>query len=219
MVDVTPFVKYKAMQVEPIWGSAQYSPFSTKSNAKRFSTERNMRVSPLLLLPRELRDYIWEYVLGSYLIFNTQPERPLAMAHDSDRYIKHPLAILRVCRSTYPEARFVPFTINNFWYKHTHPRMPSDVNVWWRKLMPTQFNAVRNVLVFLGRDINDTDVLQVEALAPLVGLRTIVFRVYAGYTGTGRDIADEKFQFIENKLVERLKEVLCAEGVTIIFQS
>ena len=53
----------------------------------------------------------------------------------------------------------------------------------------------------------------------MVGLRTIVFRVYAGYTGTGRDIADEKFQFIENKLVERLKEVLCAEGVTIIFQS
>jgi len=39
-----------------------------------------MRVSLLLLLPRELRDHVWEYVLGSYLIFNTQPERPLAMA-------------------------------------------------------------------------------------------------------------------------------------------
>jgi len=178
-----------------------------------------MRVSHLLPLPRELRDYIWEYVLGSYLIFNTQPERPLAMAHDSDQYIKNPLAILCVCRSTYAEARLIPFAINNFWCRPTYPPMPSDVNDWWRKLMPAQFNAIRTVSMHLGRDITDTDILQAEALAPLVGLRTIVFRFCAGYTGSSRDNTDEGFHSMKDKLVERLEKVLCAEGVTIIFQS
>jgi len=178
-----------------------------------------MRVSPLLLLPRELRDYIWEYVLGGYLIFNTQPERPLAMAHDSDKYIKHPLAILCVCRSTYAEARLLPFAINTFWYRPTYPPMPSDVDDWWRKLIPAQFNAIRTVSMHLGRDVTDTDILQAEALAPLVGLRTIVFTGYAGYTGSWRDNTDEGFHSMKDKLVDRLKKVLCAEGVTIIFQS
>ena len=178
-----------------------------------------MRFSPLLLLPRELRDYIWEYVLGSYLIFNTQPERPLAMAHDSDQYIKHPLTILCVCRSTYAEARFTPFAINNFWYRPTHSPMPSDVNEWWRKLMPAQFNAIRIVSMHLGRDITDTDILQAGALAPLVGLRTIVFRFCAGYTGSSRDNTDEGFRSMKDKLVKRLEKVLCAEGVTIVFKA
>jgi hypothetical protein len=176
-----------------------------------------MRVSSLLLLPRELRDHDWEYVLGNYIIFNTQPERPLVMAHDSGDHIKHPLAILRVCRSTYAEARFIPFSINNFWYRPTHPPMPSDVSDWWRKLIPAQFNAIRTVSMFLGRDITDTDILQAEALARLMGLRTIVFNVYAGYTGSWRDDTDDRFQLMKNKLMERLEEVLEADGVTVIF--
>ena len=97
--------------------------------------------------------------------------------------------------------------------------MPSDVNDWWRKLMPAQFNAIRTVSMHLGRDITDTDIMQVEALAPLVGLRRIVFNVYAGYTGSWRDMTDERFQLMKDKLVKRLEEVLCAERVAIIFQT
>jgi len=85
--------------------------------------------------------------------------------------------------------------------------------------MPAQFNAIRTVSMHLGRDITDTDILQAEALAPLVGLRTIVFTGYAGYTGSWRDNTDEGFHSMKDKLVKRLEEVLCAERVAIIFQA
>lgn len=71
--------------------------------------------------------------------------------------------------------------------------------------------------MFLGRDITYIEVLQVEALASWVGLRTIVFNFYAVYTGSWRDDTDERFQLMKNKLLERLEEVLEADGVTIIF--
>jgi hypothetical protein len=153
-----------------------------------------MRVSPFLLLPRELRDDIYEYVLGDYHIFSTQPGRLLVMSHQSAEYIKNPLAILLACRSTYAEARLVPFVVNKFWYKLTSPPPHSDINTWMGKLLPAQLNAIRTVSLFLGKDRKDIDLLYAEALT---GLRTLKCRVYLVTRGvderfTVRSLVDEE---------------------------
>jgi hypothetical protein len=178
-----------------------------------------MRVSAFLLLPRELRDDIYEYALGDYIIFSTQPERPLAMFLQSAEYTKNPLAILLACRSTYAEARLVPFAVNAFWYRPTCPPPHSDINTWMKKLLPAQLNAIRTVSLYLGRDIRDIDTLYAEALAPLTGLRKLTFRVYPGYTGSWREMDDEEFQLTKGELTMKLDEVLCADGVAVIFTS
>lgn len=79
------------------------------------SMDRNARASPLLRLPAELRNRVYEYVLykGTYW-FNreraTTSKRPIEIVPR----IANRLSLLRVCRQTYAETALLPFSLNTF---------------------------------------------------------------------------------------------------------
>jgi hypothetical protein len=91
-----------------------YDPGDVNADPKH-STEANQRNSPLLRLPAELRNQIYELVLrhdclslalGRYL--NLQPIR---LYPDPG---SRTLALLRVCRQDHFEAALLPYSLNTF---------------------------------------------------------------------------------------------------------
>jgi hypothetical protein len=75
------------------------------------SAQRNTTTSPLLRLPRELRDLIWTYTLSGNII--KAEYRPV------DKYpratpLKHRFGLLRTCRQIYAETSSLPWTLSTF---------------------------------------------------------------------------------------------------------
>ncbi|PVI04525.1 hypothetical protein DM02DRAFT_651474 [Periconia macrospinosa] len=71
--------------------------------------------SPFLRLPPEIRNRIYEFVLGGRLLLLSPPEL-------RDGYPVNSLALLLVCRQIHQETRDLPFTLNRFTVKHPHER-------------------------------------------------------------------------------------------------
>jgi hypothetical protein len=77
------------------------------------SVKRNQD-SPLLCLPPEIRNRIWEYTLGGNDI------RQVDYGHRISVFLAKPheglntFALLRVCRQTYAETALLPFSVNTF---------------------------------------------------------------------------------------------------------
>jgi hypothetical protein len=74
--------------------------------------------SPLLRLPPEIRNKIWEYTLG-HNIFKPVRVR-VSIQKFKSKWISRPdepqigLALLATCRQIYSEAAFMPFNLNTF---------------------------------------------------------------------------------------------------------
>jgi hypothetical protein len=86
------------------------------------STARNQAQSPLLLLPAEMRNTIYDYVLGGYDIKIAHVSHPYHRlravlktdpSHDSTR-LENFLAITRTCRQIRAESNNLAFSLNEF---------------------------------------------------------------------------------------------------------
>jgi len=72
-------------------------------------------MSPLLQLPAEDRNIIWELVLGGQVLQSIPTSRPLTLAPSS---IEHSgMAVLCVCRSIYAESASLPLPMSTFVFK------------------------------------------------------------------------------------------------------
>ncbi|RYN33813.1 hypothetical protein AA0112_g5632 [Alternaria arborescens] len=71
-------------------------------------TPRNSDISPLLRLPGEIRNEVYQYVLneGAYHFMD---DDLWPMTECEERF-----ALLRVCREIYNETRLLPFSLNTF---------------------------------------------------------------------------------------------------------
>jgi len=82
------------------------------------STERNDRDSPLLRLPSELKNLIYEYVLTvSYPLCFTRKKHPTKKTKKSRdkkllRGVQYDLSLLRVCRKIHHDTALLPFSLN-----------------------------------------------------------------------------------------------------------
>ncbi|RMZ66580.1 tetratricopeptide-like helical [Pyrenophora seminiperda CCB06] len=103
--------KYACVQIPP------YRPLVSQQERRRqlvqrlaAITERNQQTSPLLRLPAELRNKIYNYV------FHSPPIRPYRdhRVYGAWAYSRRQLSLLQVCRQVYFEARLVPFKCNVF---------------------------------------------------------------------------------------------------------
>jgi hypothetical protein len=78
-----------------------------------YSTALNVRSSPLIRLPGELRNLIYGYALGEDRFgcygFVRRTHPTLAWGERENR-----LALLRVCHQIYEEAALLPFSLNEF---------------------------------------------------------------------------------------------------------
>ncbi|KAF2831205.1 hypothetical protein CC86DRAFT_269165, partial [Ophiobolus disseminans] len=76
------------------------------------STERNDHDSPLLRLPGELRNRVYEFVL------HQNPRRYLRSFQTSSMWHQGPnlrnLSILSVCKKTHHDTALLPFALNTF---------------------------------------------------------------------------------------------------------
>jgi len=73
---------------------------------------RNTAESPLLRLPGEIRNHIYEHVLGQRTYALWVYSFKATYTHPND------LALLRVCRKVYDEAKLLPFSLNTFCFPH-----------------------------------------------------------------------------------------------------
>jgi hypothetical protein len=114
----------------------------------------NQIASPLLRLPAELCNIIYEYALGGKEVHlghgrceTREPQKaPKSPIHLSPTYIyrRRPFSLLRVCRQTNAEARYLPFTLNEFW----------GTTYWFADarrdfLTPERFDCITSVVVQL----------------------------------------------------------------------
>jgi hypothetical protein len=69
--------------------------------------------SPLLRIPPEIRNRIWEYALGGKN-FRQQPRGRKQMFVPMPRERVNASALLRTCRQIYAETALIPFAVNTF---------------------------------------------------------------------------------------------------------
>jgi len=90
----------------------------TQHHSHHYSTERNDRVSPLLRLPGELKNHIYEYVLTvSYpLCFSRKKHATKKTKKSRDkkllRVIQFDISLLHVCRKIHHDTALLPFSLN-----------------------------------------------------------------------------------------------------------
>src|SRR4051812_1008942 len=115
------------------------------------SKQWNETRSPLLRLPAELRNNIYEYVLGGKSIcLTTRNGKPVGeicpridppgTGYSSDDRLYGVLQLLYVCRQIYVEARFLSFTINVFPYNNVLLNLQV-----WRQEKPNTMSLITTV--------------------------------------------------------------------------
>lgn len=76
---------------------------------------KSNQMSPLLRLPPEIRNKIWQYVLGGKLIrVEDQKGSRYAKFSSSPSEPDNAMALLRTCRQVYAEAALMPLLLNTF---------------------------------------------------------------------------------------------------------
>jgi hypothetical protein len=154
----------------------------------------NQRQSPLLRLPAELRNRIYEYTLGGNTILINpwfgKPRFRITVCDETSW--EHPgclVALTAVCRQIHAEARFVPFELNCF---HSHAEYASSA--FWVHLTPDQKNHIRSVILKIDRkkfclrcswieaglDLNEVRALQ--SLGTLQNLERLELKFFNVYT-------------------------------------
>ncbi|CAN9339028.1 unnamed protein product [Alternaria sp. RS040] len=80
-------------------------------------TAANQRNSPLLRLPAELRNRVYEYALGGHEIWVTTPIPETKTKIYLDRWGDVPaFTLLKVCSQIYAEAALLPYSLNTFFF-------------------------------------------------------------------------------------------------------
>lgn len=134
---------------------------STSADLPRL--ERNALCSPLLRLSPEVRNAIYAYALGGYVI-------DIYDASSQRRHVAlHPL---ETCRQIYIEARMIPFIRNTFFCPSSTTRMP------WSLSLPGQVQAITTVSLHAYRGAAGTREQTEKSvddlvLEPFTGLRRL----------------------------------------------
>lgn len=108
------------------------------------STESNSE-SPLLRLPAEIRNCIWEYVLGGNVrdvtIFKRDSKRytEWLIAMSSASFPEHSHALLSTCRQIYAETALLTFSTNEFRFRS------KTTFKWTRDLSKVQKDLIHTV--------------------------------------------------------------------------
>ncbi|CAE7000757.1 hypothetical protein CFE70_001059 [Pyrenophora teres f. teres 0-1] len=78
-------------------------------------TQLNATNSPLLRLPAELRNQIYEYALGGHIFyFYTE----CSNEYPHDRFFHNDIALVYVCRQLNAETALLPYALNSFIYRY-----------------------------------------------------------------------------------------------------
>jgi hypothetical protein len=112
----------------------------------RPSSRRNQQSSPLLRLPAEIRNTIYEYVLGGeswhYLTYiGVRLSLKRRLSKDDERPEKEPhfLALFKTCRQLQAETKLLPFKLNLF------PTFVKDLLDFLRVLSPSQASVIHTI--------------------------------------------------------------------------
>ena len=103
--------------------------------------KRNQEESPLLRLPAEIRNRIYEYALGLGRTFRMDIRRNANLVGvDKKSKEKNCLSLLRACRQIYAEAVLIPFRVNTFVFHGQH-----IFDEWTSTVLPIRREAVASI--------------------------------------------------------------------------
>ncbi|KAF2118565.1 hypothetical protein BDV96DRAFT_643806 [Lophiotrema nucula] len=173
---------------------------------------RNSTQSPLLRLPAELRNKIWEFATSGYQMqIESQDDSEHAKSYRLRVYQRntisgapayHVFSLSAVCRQIYSEVGTLPYSLNEF-------MLCGTLNSWLRDLLPGQVNAISTI------DIDE------EAFKKFPGLRTVF--VCDGFKAAiACDIEEENLLGFTNrdtgKVVSAWVKQVEGEHVEVIFR-
>lgn len=132
LLDVTPRGRYVSRSVSQhikTWN------FHLKESPR---AQRNLKKSPLLRLPPEVRHRIFEYALsGGYITLVGFKNVSRAVVAGGRKNL---FALSRVCRQTYVETALMPFALTTFTY---YGDKQFSLDLWAKARLPVQVAAVR----------------------------------------------------------------------------
>ncbi|KAF2682576.1 hypothetical protein K458DRAFT_390503 [Lentithecium fluviatile CBS 122367] len=124
------------------------------------------QVSQLLRIPGELRDMIYEFVLGGLQLYVVKDGSDIFIELFDDKYpfgfsrcpsrrlngpdVADIFVITQVCRQTHSESCLLPFKLDHFYASFVGPHIFND---FLRKLCGAQRNAISS----LGRSLDELD--------------------------------------------------------------
>ncbi|OSS50740.1 hypothetical protein B5807_04087 [Epicoccum nigrum] len=115
------------------------------------ATESNSK-SPLLRLPPEIRNRIWEYTVGGKVLDVTYFQRYRSRRYveevttiSKDSFPQHSHALLQACRQIYAETALLPFSKNTFRFER------EQAFEWARQLLKVQQNLLEKVHIVTHR--------------------------------------------------------------------
>ncbi|KAF1360416.1 hypothetical protein EJ07DRAFT_177115 [Lizonia empirigonia] len=94
----------------------------TRKSGKHVKTIKQNSLTPLLQLPPEVRNQIWEYALGGN-VFEITSSRKVQTRRRTKESVqpKHAFPLLGVCRQIYAETALLPYKANAFDFKWNNP--------------------------------------------------------------------------------------------------
>ena len=150
----------------------------TNASAKLVrSSLQNQKMSPLLRLPREIRNRIYDYAFSvQFTIVRNNPSYPTRLtfrAGDAYPLLKRNsfaklLAVTRVCRQIYSEAALLPFRLNVF-----RIHQLATLVKFTEYMQPAQRAAITTLRLGLY-DAMRKDTLAVCDLGPFQALKRVI---------------------------------------------
>ena len=126
-----------------------------------FSTLQNAIKSPLLRLPGEVRNRIYEYALGGEEVCCSYYKRPYLRPGQPNRTgkEKYPLSLLmlpQVCRQIHAESALLPYHLNDFWFDMTYASedMSGSLKGGYgvvARFTDAQLNSIRSLCIYLSQ--------------------------------------------------------------------
>lgn len=114
------------------------------------STRRNEKESPLLRLPAELRNKIYEYTIGGYVIelFESTKKPHYNMLSQADGHytaLANPTVLSKTCRQLHKETALLPYSLNTF-----HGRI-RYIHKFLKGLTKAQREQIKSLEIFFVR--------------------------------------------------------------------
>jgi len=139
-----------------------------------FSAQHNSN-SPLLRLPAEIRNQIYDYVIGgqAYVIHKRSRRKPpyyLARRDFIGFHWREQTALPRTCRQFRHDTSVLFFQNNIFMARYTEPS--SNMNGWMRSLQPYHASAIQTILWALWGPRSDPEALK-SLLADWAGIKSV----------------------------------------------
>lgn len=116
--------------------------------------------SPFLRLPAEIRNQVYNYVIGGtvYRLRDTQRCGKARYLDTYGFYWSEEIALSQTCRQLHHETCLLPFQNNMF--ESTAAQSTLNLEEWMELLQPYQANAIQSIYWTLGRSTADLEALK-----------------------------------------------------------